>query len=185
MARRAQDEPAERRRKVGSMGGALPRRGLVAAWLVLAVGWPAGFVLAADPDPLSAPALDDLPSFGWAFVKMILVLAAILVGLLLLAKLVLPRLGFRPAVGRSTVIEIVEGSRLEPRKNVYLIRVAGQYLLVGTSENGVHTLAGGPLDQEAIARDLETARSAAGGGNAAGGSETSKRSFVDLLRRGR
>lgn len=138
--------------------------GVAFALVVLCIG--AG-ALAADPvaparspdgaSSQAAEALEDLPSFGAAFVKMMVALAAILICLLIMSRWLMRK---RPAglVGRSgSLIEIIDVKRLESRKSLYLIRVAGRFYLVGSSEGRLDTLAGGPLDQEAIGEALRTA----------------------------
>ncbi len=135
----------------------------------------------ATDGALPSAVLDDFPSFGWVFVKMMVVLCGIIAGLLILAKWLLPRLGARGAIAASSVIEVVDVARIEPRRTVYLIRVGGQFRLVGSSENGLHNLADGALNQEAIASALEEARQSI---DAKGESGAPKRSFLTILRGG-
>jgi flagellar biogenesis protein FliO len=148
----------------------------------------AGIVSAQEPaapdanEDLFAGAEDplhDIPTFGWAFVKMLLVLGGILLGLFVLAKWVLPRIVRTPAVtGKSTLIEVLDVRRLEPRKNLYLVRVAGQCFLFATSEAGVQTLSGGTLDNEEVTAAIEAALGAKG---SKGKHESSARPFKQVL----
>jgi flagellar biogenesis protein FliO len=125
--------------------------------------------------------LYDIPTFGWAFVKMLLVLGGILLGLFVLAKWVLPRIVRTPAVtGKSTLIEVLDVRRLEPRKNLYLVRVVGRCFLVATSEAGVQTLSGGTLDDEEVTAAVEAALAAKGSKSK---QEGSARSFKQVLDR--
>lgn len=97
----------------------------------------------ASPDPLA-----DLPSFGESFAKMVLWLAVV-VALLLVAAKVLPRWVRRApgGPGASGDIEVVGSVALEPRRRIYLVRIAGKRVLIGSSESGLCRLAGdGPLD---------------------------------------
>lgn len=88
-------------------------------------------------DPLS-----DLPSYGEALIRMVVVLASILIALLILAKL-LPRWLNRSLGHKSKGdIAVVDSIQLEPRRRVYLLRVSGREVLVGSSEQGLHTLVG-------------------------------------------
>lgn len=102
-------------------------------------------------------ALSDLPSYSQAIWRMVVSLLAIIVALLVAAKSLSWWLARRPGRQTGRLIEVVEQQRLEPRKSVYLLRVAGQYLLVGSSEGHLQTLAGGELDQQKIAAALRQA----------------------------
>jgi len=104
---------------------------------------PAPTTAAKDP-------LEDVPSYGAALVRMVVVLVSILVALLLLARF-LPRWLGRPAsLGRGDAIKVIDSLSLEPRKRIYLIKVGEQFFLVGTSETGVHMLADKALDPAAL-----------------------------------
>jgi flagellar biogenesis protein FliO len=96
-------------------------------------------------DPLSG-----LPSYGEMLRRTFYALLAIIGGLVLAAK-ILPRwLNKGRVLPKSKLIEVVEFHRLEPRKGIYLLRVAGQYFLVASTDNRLETLSGGPLDQEKL-----------------------------------
>jgi flagellar biogenesis protein FliO len=134
------------------------------------------------PRPAITPARDpfkDLPSYGQLLRRTAWTLLAIIAGLIIAARL-LPRwllnkagnLGPRSG-GR--MIEVVESHRLEPRKAIYLIRVAGQYFLVASTGDRLETLAGGPLDQQKIAEALRPA-------GAKAREPDPSRSFVEVLR---
>jgi flagellar biogenesis protein FliO len=145
---------------------------------------PRAVVTTTTRDPLT-----DLPSYGQMLRRTAYTLFFIIAALLIAAK-VLPRwLGKMPLTPRGRMIEVVEFHRLEPRKGIYLIRVVGQYYLVGSTGDRLETLAGGPLDQEKIAAALGTGpataatrpRSAALPTSDAPSGEA-KRSFVEVLR---
>ena len=96
-------------------------------------------------DPLSG-----LPSYGEMLRRTFYALLAI-IGCLVLAAKILPRwLNKARILPKSKLIEVVEFHRLEPRKGVYLLRVAGQYYLVASTDNRLETLAGAPLDQQKL-----------------------------------
>lgn len=139
--------------------------------------------LAADA-PADPAALPSMPSFGWAVVQMFVVLGAIIAALLLVAKVLLPRLSQRPLLGGSgKLIQVVDTTRLEPGKSVYLIRVDQQYFLVGTSENNIRTLAGGELDTTLIERALaDRGPEDASGPKSTYGGSGRRTSFVQVLR---
>jgi flagellar biogenesis protein FliO len=116
--------------------------------------------VSSQPRPALTPARDplkDLPSYGQLLRRTAWTLLAIIAGLILAAKL-LPRWLLNKANlvprGGGKMIEVVESHRLEPRKAIYLIRVAGQYFLVASTGDRLETLAGGPLDQQKIADAL-------------------------------
>lgn len=91
----------------------------------------------AKPDPLA-----DLPTYGAALIRMVVALVSILIVLLILAKL-LPRWLNRSFGQKSKGdISIVDSIQLEPRRRVYLLRVGGRQVLIGSSEQGLHTLVG-------------------------------------------
>jgi len=85
----------------------------------------------------------------------------VLLGVLLLAYVVvrhwLPRLsGFR--VSGTSPIQILCRTGLEPKKNLYLLKVGTEVLLVGTAENHIHLLKS--LDTKNAASLLESLPSA-------------------------
>lgn len=139
---------------------------------------------AAAADHAAGPAtrtardpLGDLPSYGEALKHMVIALLAIIAGLLLVAKFLPQFLGKPRAPGAGgKMIEVVESYRLEPRKSIYLVRVAGQYFLLGSTGDRLDTLAGGPLDGEKVAAALR-------GADGKAPPETKPtRSFAELLR---
>ena len=133
--------------------------------------------------PAITPARDplkDLPSYGQLLRRTAWTLLAIIAGLIIAAK-VLPRwllskAGMVPRGARGKMIEVVEAHRLEPRKAIYLIRVAGQYFLVASTGDRLETLAGGPLDQEKIAEALRP------GAKPRDEPTEASRSFMEVLR---
>ncbi len=154
---------------------------LAAAMFVMALASAPAAALQGEFETPAQDALESLPSYGWAFGKMIVVLAAIIAALLLAAKLLAGRWGRRTLFGRGHMVEVVEITRLEARKSIYLIKVAGQFFLVGVTENGIQTLAGGELNQEL----LETAvRNRDSKTNNPPTREAPKRSFMSLMKSG-
>ena len=92
----------------------------------------------------------DLPSYGDMIRRTLYTLLGILIAFILAAKY-LPRLFGRAAfTPRGRLIQVIERHPLEPRKTVYLIKVADQYFLLASTPEGVSTLAGGTLDQDSL-----------------------------------
>jgi flagellar protein FliO/FliZ len=89
---------------------------------------------------LAAPAqaVPEAPSgYGWLLLRALLALAAVC----LLAYVVLRYLGRRVygAAAGGGLMRIVARLPLEPRRSLYLVEVAGRFLLVGLGENGAPT----------------------------------------------
>lgn len=83
--------------------------------------------------------ISALHSDGYEYLKLILIFAVVLVGVLVTLRVWLPRLtGMRQL--SSGPIAVLARYPLEARKNLYIVQAAGSYLLVGTSESGLHFL---------------------------------------------
>lgn len=109
-------------------------------------------VAQGTPDPNTTdPALGDLPSYGDALFRMLLVLALIVGGLLILAKF-LPRwLNARGlGTGSAKHIEVIDRVQLEPRRSLYLVKLAGRHYFLGSSETGVQLLREEPIDLDGL-----------------------------------
>ncbi len=111
-------------------------------------------------EPSTQPALTthdpfaDLPSYGDMIRRTAYTLLGIIVAFLLAAKF-LPKLFTRGSfTPRGRMIQIIERHALEPRKTVYLIKVADQYFLIGSTPEGLTTLSGGTLDQDSLRQRL-------------------------------
>jgi len=80
-----------------------------------------------------------ISSSGMEYLKLLLVLGFILVLAFVALRLGLPRLaGARPLA--PGVIDVAARYPLEPKKNLYVIRVGEDYFLVGTTELAMHYL---------------------------------------------
>ena len=111
-------------------------------------------------EPATQPALTshdpfaDLPSYGDMIRRTAYTLLGIIVAFLLAAKF-LPRLFSRGSfTPRGRMIQVIERHALEPRKTVYLIKVADQYFLIGSTPEGLTTLSGATLDQDSLRQRL-------------------------------
>jgi flagellar biosynthetic protein FliO len=91
------------------------------------------------------PPFDTGPSLLWMLVQTIFMLAFICAMAYIVIRL-LKRFG--GVATSSNLIEIIDRVALDQRKGLYVIKVTGRYLLIGTSENGVQLL--GELDAEAV-----------------------------------
>ena len=121
--------------------------------------------------------LDALPDFGAQLVKMLLVLAALLALLIVLAKL-LPRwIAPKGPKGADGLLEIVERRAVDAKKSLLLVRVAGRFYLVGSSDAGLQPLSGGELDQAALRALVDASGEGQGEGQGA--------SFAERLAEGR
>lgn len=110
----------------------------------------------------TSDSLDQLPSYGEQLIRMVFMLAATLVALIVLAR-VLPKWLGRPLLaGKSGAMRVLDTMQLEPRKRIYLVQVGQQVLLLGTSESGVHVLADQTLDGAALLERFRKGESAAG-----------------------
>src|SRR5581483_11255627 len=93
----------------------------------------------------------SLASYTYDYLKLIVVFALVLVFVILVLRVWLPRMtGVRPL--SSGPIRVVARYPLEARKNLYVVRAAGSYFLVGTSDSGVHYLT--TLDAGALEASL-------------------------------
>ena len=89
----------------------------------------------------AAPAdeIGSLNSEPLQYVKLIAVLALVLLLAYAIIRHVLPRMAGARRIS-SGAIRVAAQFPLEPRKNLYVIRVGDDYYLVGTSETGLHYL---------------------------------------------
>jgi flagellar biogenesis protein FliO len=83
--------------------------------------------------------IGSLNSEPLQYVKLIVVLAVVLGLAYLVIHSVLPRIAGTQRLS-SGAIRVAARLPLEPRKNLYVIRVGDDYYLVGTSESGLHYL---------------------------------------------
>ena len=118
-----------------------------------------------SPDPREGP--DERPDWAepgsgeslvGALVRMLLVLALVIAIIYLTLNFGLRRLVQSPR--RHSVVTVHERVPLEPKKTVYVVEAAGEYLLLGVGEHEVSLLA--QLDkeraQQALARKQQSAK---------------------------
>lgn len=92
----------------------------------------------AESAPFLAPESSGI-DFTWLFVKVILAMLLVCGAAFAVIKYVLPRAHF---VKRQTdsEIEILERFTLEPRKNLYILKIADKKVVLGSTENALSTL---------------------------------------------
>jgi flagellar biogenesis protein FliO len=77
--------------------------------------------------------------FYWLFLKVILAMTVVCLAAFAVIKYLLPRASFVRRAGESK-IEIIERFGLEPKKNLYILKVATKVILVGTTESSISPL---------------------------------------------
>lgn len=87
----------------------------------------------------ATPAATD--SFTWLLVKMLVVLGAVCVLAVIVLKYGGPRLGAWRGVAGSKHIDIVARRALDPKKQLWIIRVGKRHFLLGSAEGAVNCLA--------------------------------------------
>jgi flagellar protein FliO/FliZ len=115
-------------------------------------------LLAAEAPGDGTPPLEDLDYTG-ALLQVVVVLLAICLAFYVIIRWLLPRMaraaggrGFRMGGGR--LVRIVDRCPLEPKRTVFLVEVAGRFLLLGSSEGSITKLAGDDLDEAEIRRRI-------------------------------
>jgi flagellar protein FliO/FliZ len=85
--------------------------------------------------------ISEAPGFGAAFIQMLLVLGGVLaLAYLILAK-VLPRLmRIEAPLAPRKLLQVVDRLPIDQRKSILVLKMAGQYFLVGTSEGSIDLL---------------------------------------------
>lgn len=110
-----------------------------------------------NADAAAGEKKEDLPSLGFAFFKMILVLGAVcLLAYLSLGKL-LPRLMRvqQPIAGRR-IMHVVDRLPIDQRRSIMIIKTGEElYFMVGVTEQGITLLS--RLDADDVDNALETA----------------------------
>jgi len=99
-------------------------------------------------------------NFLWMLVQTVMALAFVCGLAYLIFRVILPRVS---GIGFSSnnMVRVIDRIGLEARKNLYVIEVAGRFLLIAASESGVQLIA--ELDAEAAAeaeRELAQKRQA-------------------------
>jgi flagellar protein FliO/FliZ len=97
--------------------------------------------------------LEEEPeSLGWMLTRTLLLFGAVLASIYLTLNVGLRKLmGLQGvATGRPAVVSVVERIPLDQRRTLFVLKAAGEYLLVGGGESGLQLLS--KLDTEAVER---------------------------------
>ncbi|HLL55781.1 MAG TPA: flagellar biosynthetic protein FliO [Myxococcaceae bacterium] len=115
------------------------------------------------PAPMAEPRFDDkysldsqeppeTESVGWALFRSTMVLGAVLALIYLTLNVGLRRLmGMRLGTsGREPLVTVVERIPLDPKRSMFVVKAAGEYLLVGAGDTALNLIS--KLDPEEVAR---------------------------------
>ena len=109
-----------------------------------------------QPTPNFLSADTSSLDYSWMFMKVMAAMVLVCVGALLVIKYLLPRTHFVRRAQDSR-IEIVERFTLEPKKNLYILKVAKKLILLGTTENSLSSLL--ELDEPELKHDASEPKS--------------------------
>jgi flagellar biogenesis protein FliO len=117
---------------------------------------PAPFMLALqEPSPFGVPSAGESnASFVLMLFQTLLALAFVCGLAYALFRWVLPRLQGVTGAGAGSMVRIVDRVGLDTRKSLYVIEVAGRWLLVASSESGVQLIS--ELDATSAEEAAET-----------------------------
>lgn len=135
-----------------------------------------------EPVPFSVPGSGSGASFLLMLVQTVLALGLVCGLAYALFRWVLPHLTQVSGGAPGSMVRIVDRVRLDTRKSLYVIEVAGRWLLVASSESGVQLIS--ELDgenAEAAASSIERRRPALSTLNAAAAREAVSDRFARLL----
>lgn len=101
--------------------------------------------------PQSAP--EDSHGFGVAFLQMLLVLGGVVaMAYLLLAKFLPKLMRIEPPTAPRRLLTVVDRLPLDQRRSIMVLKMAGQYFLIGAGEGGIELLS--RLDAAEVERAL-------------------------------
>jgi flagellar protein FliO/FliZ len=90
-------------------------------------------------------------SFLWMLVQTVFALALVCGLAYLIFRVILPRLAVN--YGSNNMVRVVDRIGLDARKSLYVIEVAGKWMLVASSESGVQLISELDPDSAKIAED--------------------------------
>lgn len=109
-----------------------------------------------DPTLERLEAAEEPESLGWTLMRTLLLLGAVVASIYLTLNVGLRRLmGLQgTSLGRQPLVSVVERLTLDPKRSLFVVKAADEYLLVGGGEGGGLQLLS-KLDPEAVARIRE------------------------------
>ncbi|MFN0064358.1 MAG: flagellar biosynthetic protein FliO [Myxococcaceae bacterium] len=96
--------------------------------------------------------MPEEPSLGWTLLRTLVVLGLVVALAYLLLNFGLRRwmgLSLLPG-GKKGLVRVVERVTVEPKRSLYVVEAAGEFLLLGASESGFHLIS--KLDSAQVAR---------------------------------
>ena len=78
--------------------------------------------------------------FTWLFIKMLLILGIVCVGAVLILKYAVPHVGLVKRFQRGKYFHVLGRHMLEPKKSLYLVRIAKRYLVIGVADHGINLI---------------------------------------------
>ncbi len=78
---------------------------------------------------------------------------SLILGAMFLIVLLLRRLGLVVNTGQKGMIEVVENKAILPKRYISLVKVAGNYYLIGSTEQGITLLAS--IDSQGLKRGFD------------------------------
>lgn len=104
---------------------------------------------------------EPVPTLGWTDVFWLLLQTFIALGLvcglaILIFRYILPRINV--VTFNKSIVRIIDGASIDSRKRLLVLEVAGKYMLVAVSENGVQMISelDGAAVEEAALKIAET-----------------------------
>jgi len=95
--------------------------------------------------------MDSSLTFLWMLLKTIFALGLVCGLAYLIFRVILPRLAV--SYGSNNMVRVVDRIGLDARKSLYVIEVAGKWMLVASSESGVQLISELDPDSAKIAED--------------------------------
>jgi flagellar protein FliO/FliZ len=95
--------------------------------------------------------LESSSGFAWMLLQTLLALGLVCLLIYALFRWVLPRLGASGSL--RGMVRVVDVLKLEPRKSLYIVEVAGRWLLIASSEAGVQLIS--ELEAEKARQEAE------------------------------
>lgn len=81
--------------------------------------------------------MESTPDFAWLFIKMITGLVLVLALAIVLIRYVLPKGGKWGRRSKGGWVQIIDRFALEPRKSLYVVKIAGRYFVLGAGEGSL------------------------------------------------